>query len=152
MESHMTAEVTIAAFPAHESLQFHLEQARDLRAEVLERIKALHALERNSIVAIAGVWTWLASRPDMRGSWTWCVPVLLAALAAGRFVSFHQDIRRIAGYTRVIERRFASGELIGWETHLSGMKKPTYPSASVALWITLVGLTLAVMVWQRWLR
>jgi hypothetical protein len=103
------------------SQDFHLEEYRALRAEVLDRIKACHDLEPIAAGAAAAVYAWVGStqttlRPT---SLILLLPILFAAFGGLRSWFLLCQITALGKYLTEIESRYIGEDdpLIGWEKY-----------------------------------
>jgi hypothetical protein len=98
---------------------FHFEEYRALRTEVLERLKACHDLERFAAVAAAAVYAWFGnaasnSRPS-------CIvlllPVLFAVFGGARTSALIRQLKALGCYLEKIESKYADAAdaAVGWQ-------------------------------------
>ncbi len=138
---------------------FHLEEYKALRAEVLALLETLRSLERNVIVAVGVSWAWLIDKGDKTPKWSWFVPVLFAVLGMWRVRGILRFFGQFRAYLFKLEDAyFVVNSPEGWQhftqrwgkapngEKASGEKKLS--DGTVAFWATLFLVTLAVAIWE----
>ena len=137
-----------------DQLQFHLEEFRQLRAEILLRSRIQIQLEAFTVVAVGLLFWFLATnsqilreRPGAAQILAWWSPLLI--VLAG-YVWWRMYVRRnyrIATYVLKLEERFATQGL-GWEHFLletskrHGGRRRRIPMVRNFFWIALAILSI----------
>ena len=148
--------------PAEE--QFHLEEYKALRREIQSRNEQQSATERSVILAIAAIYSFLATilrdasfyqqiRPVL---WlVWWVPVALSGVGLLRWLNDHMMIGRIAEYIRIYESQTSWGiqGLDGWERHIESRRNRGFIHndrlITLVLWVLLIFFTAVIAVFKR---
>jgi hypothetical protein len=134
----------------HETQNFHLEEYRQIRTEVVGLLTRIEALFRYSIIASVGVFAWLittglgatsASQACLKLTKDllfigWIIPplfVLLCGLMAGTTMI---RVVQIGQYLRNLEIELGK-ESLGWQKFL-GTKKPILVTFTAIVWALLL--------------
>lgn len=115
--------------------EFHLEEYRELRSEVVGVVEKIETLLRYAVVVAAGVFAWLATQSlgqnpttgklcsklpvdNLLTDFSWWIPTA-ATLSVGLIsVTSYVRINEMGGYLRSLEDALGNGRL-GWEKYLS---------------------------------
>jgi hypothetical protein len=148
----------ITVIPLNPSqLDFHLEEYRQMRAEVGSIIAGAESLVKAAVVISAAVFAWLSTQglglTDTGAaclklpvsapitSLAWWIPaasiLIIGLLGAARFIR----VKQIGFYLRTLERSLGNVEL-GWERYLT-KRAPVVALTSILAWACL--LTAAVL-------
>ena len=130
--------------------EFHLEEYRQLRAEILFRSRVHTQLEVFTVMAVALIFWFAATsegtlrdRPEARFL-IWWSPVFIIFTGFILSRSFVKTNYRIGAYLKRIEKRFAmDGQ--GWEHSLQpdgGWRRPSISLAKATFWLVLTVLSL----------
>ncbi|WP_256658340.1 hypothetical protein [Pseudomonas sp. DG56-2] len=129
--------------------EFHLEEFRQLKAEISALLARIGFLFRNSIIVSSVLYAWLLSKvgafsgandciafpKDMALFAIWIPPAFVAASFAFGILTYLHVVE--AGkYLRKCERQLGTDEL-GWERHWS-RKRPTLTVGLTLIWILLL--------------
>jgi hypothetical protein len=135
--------------------EFHLEEFKQLRAEVGNLVARIENLGKYSVVVAAGVFTWLATQSlgvlqsgglctklPVTGSlvgYAWYIPLASTVFAGAMALVAFFRIVDMGTYLRRLETALGHGEL-GWESLLKS--KPWIITISTSItWVVLVGGT-----------
>lgn len=130
-----------------EAREFHLEEYRQIRAEVLSLHSRTDLIFRGTLVAAAAVAAWIATSAvvSVNGemctrfvthnfgtamTWLPCA-VLITAVVAG--AANLARMKHFGSYLRKLEVALGD-DALGWEAHLQGTMPVTFASA-VATWL-----------------
>ncbi|MFZ4856829.1 MAG: hypothetical protein ACOYL3_10570 [Desulfuromonadaceae bacterium] len=132
------------------NLDFMKEEYLTLRREIEAAVSELATLERQCVLATAGIYTWLVTA-GLKGETlvylAWSIPVILSTFGALRSLSTGQHLRRLSCYIQEIEREVAQSNKYakGWEHfHSQATKNKFRTKVRVAAWLTLITLTLCI--------
>lgn len=132
------------------NLEFMKEEYLTLRKEIEDSVLELATLERQCVLATAGVYTWLATsglKGEVVTHLAWSIPVIISIFGALRSLSAGQHLRRLSCYIKEIEREVAQENkyATGWEHfHSEATKSNFRTKVRFAAWLTLIALTLVV--------
>ncbi|HWZ63637.1 MAG TPA: hypothetical protein VNX02_11485 [Steroidobacteraceae bacterium] len=139
-------------------LNFHMEEYRQLRAEVASLLARIETLLRYSLVASAAVYAWLIAQSvgfvvDASGQsysclrlphelliYGWWIPpafVVLAGLGAG---VTRWRVREMSEYLSQLEKETGLVPPLGWEAFLKG-KPSTMTATTVGVWLLVLFAT-----------
>ncbi len=117
--------------------EFHIEQHKALREEVMLHVSETRKLEVLTVGAVGALYAWVLSQDSVHHA-IWWVPSVIVLLAAIRSVALLIRIQELGGYLVKIERFFtqttiSSGTLRGWENSRSKhLKRWVGPFANTA--------------------
>ncbi|NNB43294.1 hypothetical protein [Pseudomonas chlororaphis] len=133
---------------------FLKEEYLTLRKEVEVAVAELAALERNAILAIAAIYSWLiaAKFTIPLASLAWSIPLLISLFSALRSFNVGQHLQRLSAYIKKIEIEVAKDNqhATGWEHfHSEQTKNKGRTKITVAFWVCLISVTLivSIMTW-----
>ncbi len=124
------------------------EEYLTLRKEIETHMIELGQLERNCVLAAAGVYAWLVKDGinSPIAAIGWYIPVLFAVFGGMRSVSLGLHLISLGKYIMQIESTHFvdKSKPQGWEHHLASTKSPIRRISSVAFWIVFLLTTVAV--------
>jgi uncharacterized membrane protein len=131
------------------------EEYLALRKEIDAALADLAALEKNCVVAIALIYSWLASQMNMVGFEAqigWLVPLFVAIFGALRSYSIGHHLGVMGSYIKGIEEIYKPGgeKAIGWEHFFENNGKHTQGRVRNLFWIALCLSTAVVWVRKLW--
>ena len=99
--------------------QFHVEEHRSLRSEIVDSIKETRQIERLVLVGTAAIWAWLVTDGKVVPKPSYWIPVLLVFGGALRSWTLWRSVERAAAYLMEIEVEIPKFKnLPGWENWL----------------------------------
>jgi hypothetical protein len=133
------------------------EEYLSLRKEIETQLSELSALERNSLLAIAAVYSWLVVHSGGADGHqyvftpkAWAIPVLIAIFGALRAYSINLHLGMMGRYLREVEvdsrRRGELPESLGWEHYFESASRGAQTKVRMAFWGALVLVTLLVWI------
>lgn len=141
-----------------EEREFHLEEYRQLRSEVVGLLARVELLFRAAVVVAATVFGWLvANSLGVQGDnatnclklprellwFAWLIPSAFVVCSGLMAVVIHRRVTEMGGYLRQLERALGSAAM-GWEDHLKLQRSVLAPMTQ-SLWWLLLLLTIAAM-------
>jgi hypothetical protein len=138
---------------ADKGSEFHLEEYKALRAEVLQLLETLRSLERNVIVAIGASWAFLLEKREHVPKWSWFVRVLFAVLGILRARGIVKYFGQFRVYLSRLEEAFGTPQgPAGWQ-HFTGPFTRKSPGSKISdgtapFWALLLLMTLAAAIWE----
>lgn len=137
--------------------QFHIEEYKSLRSEILQNAKAQSDLFVYTLLAVGGMLSWLLTHKadllaygPVLAKAAMFIPFLVTALAFFWVRHYNSIIIEIGKYNLSAERRIAAAEL-GWETFIASDAERDFrrhPARSMLIgWSALMvaGVVLAVL-------
>jgi hypothetical protein len=144
-------------------LKFHIEEYKELRKEVLEKITRTETLIQYSVLLSAAVFSWLATRdlsiktaaatvkvvmnsdhPLIKMAW-W-IPFLSVVTMGLLGLVQYSRVEEMGKYLMKLEDAMGNSQL-GWEKYLSA-KPYTISSAFAAAWFLILVATASVPIYQ----
>jgi hypothetical protein len=127
----------------HAAQQFHLDQLKDIRAEIDEHIKHLRQIEVYAVTGTFIVWGWLMSHPDIRRiRLAWLLPFCLVCFALLKHRSTQNAIQGLGNYIHRAETAFVCHGL-GWENSIERQASAkSYSRFNQIFWSLLVAFSL----------
>ncbi|MFM0049882.1 hypothetical protein [Caballeronia grimmiae] len=133
------------------------EEYLSLRKEIETQLAELSALERNSLLAVAAVYSWLvvhSGGSDGRQypfTWmAWAIPCLIAIFGAARAYSINVHLGTMGEYLRKVELASQTkGELpagLGWETYFESAGRGRQTTVRIGFWAVFILTTLSVCI------
>ena len=133
------------------------EEYLSLRKEIETSLSELSALERNSLFAIAAVYSWLVVHSGgadghhyVFTSNAWAIPFLIAIFGAYSAYSINLHLGMIGRYLREVEmdsrRRGDLSENLGWEHYFDGASRGAQTKVRMVFWGALALVTLLVWI------
>lgn len=136
--------------------EFHMEEYRQLRAEVASLVARIETLLRYSLVASAAVYAWLVVQsvglidkagqvypclrlPENLLVYGWWIPPVFVVLAGFGAVVTRIRVAHMGVYLLKLEQEMGRSTL-GWEEFLK-KKAPTITATTVGVWLLLFGAT-----------
>ena len=136
---------------------FHIEEYKQLRAEVTAHVSRVELLFRSSIVVVAATFAWLlaksfsttsagicVSMPKPLVALAWLIPPVFVLCAAQMARILGQRVSEIGEYLLELEIALGSGHL-GWERFFA-KKAGSLTATLTNLWIVLLALTTAASI------
>jgi len=138
---------------AYNSTDFHLEEYKQLKAEVSSLLGRIETLSRYCLVVAAGVFSWLAAQgvgAGVREKWclklptelfayAWYIPFAFSVLSGAAAFAAYWRGREMGEYLKTLELKFAVGGK-GWEHYLAP-KPPVLTITGGAFWMVLLVAT-----------
>jgi hypothetical protein len=131
---------------------FHLAEYAALRQELVAHQARLNNAILFSLTSNAAVIAWLTSGTAKEigplvqfGS---CIPFLITAIGITFYIHSSRDVRRIAGYCKILEQNFGRQGL-GWETYLNvmaGKERPRFRTRYLTYPIFFLQLILSIAI------
>ena len=144
-------------------LRFHLEEYKELRKEVLDKMTKTENLLQYSVLIAAAVYSWLATRdPAVQlgaastkisitmnplARLAWWIPFAAAVIIGMIGLAQYTRIKEMGEYLRHLEDAMGNSQL-GWEKHLSRQRYTVSPAFVIA-WLTILLGTAAVGLFVR---
>lgn len=130
---------------------FLKEEYLTLRKEVEAAVAELASLERNAILAIAAIYSWLVTaKLAIPFSYlAWSIPILISLFSALRSFNVGQHLQRLSDYIKKIEVEVSQSNqhAKGWEHfHSDKTKNKHRTKITVAFWLCLIAVTLLVFI------
>jgi len=133
------------------------EEYLSIRKEIETQLSELSALERNSLLAIAAVYSWLVvhsggadGRQYVLTSMAWAIPCLIAIFGALRAYSINLHLGIMGGYLKEVETESRrEGELpenLGWEHYFESAGRGAQTKVRMAFWGALILTTLVACI------
>ena len=125
-----------------EALVFQLEEYRALRKEIDFYIAEFRLQERNVVIAVGAIWSWLIG--GHRDQITpWLLPIVLIIGVIFRSWAMSKHMRTMSRRLRDIETAFG---VVGWESQL--IQSSAVGLANNALTVALLVLAVAGLVFR----
>jgi len=109
--------------PNH-AVDFHRAEFDALRKEIDAAVQEARALDRYALVAVGGIFAWLAIHAARVPSLAWWIPVLLAFLGFLRSMALLYSINRAGEYIWTLEAALCSAPPLGWQHYLWSGRAP----------------------------
>ena len=136
--------------------EFHLEEYRQLRAEMTALLARLETLFRAAIIAVATAFAWLATHsigvtspqdpclklPDTMVTFAWLIPPAFVLGTGLMSCTMGGRVQEIGGYLLQLEQALGRGADLGWEAYLARQKTTVTPMVRF-LWVLLLAATVA---------
>jgi hypothetical protein len=103
---------------------FTLEEFKCLRTEIMDCITAQRNLEALCVGAIAVVYSFLLSKPEL-SILAWLVPIIISVFGLARIIAISIQIRIIADYLRRVEEEINPNGGF-WEQYIYSERKKSY--------------------------
>lgn len=117
---------------------FHVEEYKALRAEIVDRIQSVRAVERESLLGVGAFYAWLVTQVNHEAPWVFVIvsilPIAVSFMAHFRRKAELQQIERLGRYLKDIESKYAMPKLAGWEHFLADPKRSRTKDASFGYW------------------
>jgi nicotinamide riboside transporter PnuC len=132
---------------------FHIEEFKLLRTEIMADSAELGRIEQLSATAIGAIWVWILGRSQPSSPFIVLIPILVAASGWLRWNTQFKGLYGVADYIKLLEEQYAELPLLGWEhfvderrTELLKNKKLTVKRAGDLFWalISVVTVVLAI--------
>lgn len=136
--------------------EFHQEEYRQLRQEIISLLGRVENLFRYSLIVSASVYAWLAATafglagtgagttclklPREMLSWGWWIPPAFVILAALLAASSYWRVFATGTYVRCLERVLGD-KALGWES-FNRKTKPLMTGSAVLAWSLLLAATI----------
>lgn len=102
--------------------EFQLEQYRAMRKEIDNNIAEVRLLQRYSLIAVAVVWSWIATNSSIAPDWAAFTPLIFVALGSSHTWSVLGETRDAGLFIATTTERFfcsdSSVKAFGWENWL----------------------------------
>jgi len=138
--------------PAERTFQFHLEEFRQLKAEILLQQRIQFSIEAGAATAVFTIIGYLVAHEaevvSRGGLWAWWLPVGVVVVAVALSRAFVSRAYQIGDYIKETEQAYASNQK-GWEHHLhppGGKRQQRISPAKRRFWLFLLALSVAVAV------
>lgn len=116
-----------------DALVFQLEEYKALRTEIDFYIAEFRLQERNVVIAVGAIWSWLIG--GHRDQLTpWLLPIILIVGVIFRSWAMSKHMRTMSGRIKDIEKAFG---VVGWESQLVQSKAVGYANSALT-WALLV--------------
>lgn len=117
--------------------QFHLEEYKSLRSEVLETVKEIPSVERLSLLMYGAIWTWYFTKapnidPTVSRYFIF-LPLVISALFFLRINALKAKLKVLGAYLKDIETELGSDNL-GWEAHLDARGNNIFSRFGAIFW------------------
>ena len=127
---------------------FPKEEYLTLRKEVETHMTELGQLERNTVLASAAVYAWLAkdgAETSIAGI-GWYIPILFAFFGALRSLSLCFHLVHLGDYIKKIEATNLTEDknVKGWEHHLATSKSSMRKVGTIVFWIVFLLTTIII--------
>ncbi len=134
-------------------LKFHIEEYKELRKEVLEKITKTETLIQYSVLIAAGVYSWLGTREltlkttavsskvspvsdALLARLAWWIPFAFAVVLGLLGLVQYLRVKEMGRYLRVLESAMGNSSL-GWERYLS-TRPYTVSAVFVLTWLLIL--------------
>ncbi|MEM9097733.1 MAG: hypothetical protein AAGC79_04350 [Pseudomonadota bacterium] len=108
-------------------LEFHLEEYKSLRTEMMSLQTERRLTDRLGASAIVAIYAWLlttgGSIPDLLARLNFLLPTLIAYLCYLQSTRISKGIRTVGSYLAHFEKKYADPEIGGWEYMLSHIRE-----------------------------
>jgi hypothetical protein len=102
---------------------YHIEEYRAVRSEIMFFIREIALFEKAAIVAVAGIYIFLAGEAGLNVDPTlvqfaWWLPTIVIVAVMRKTEDYIRRIRVLADYLEKMQGHLACPELGGWETYV----------------------------------
>lgn len=119
------------------SEQFHLEEFKLLRTEVLETIKEIPSIERLSLLMTGAIWAWIFTNTEhidkSMSVYFAFIPFVISTLFLLRVSALKAKIKTLGGYLKKLESEYGK-ENLGWEAYLESRGSEIFSRFTVVFW------------------
>ncbi|MEM9043690.1 MAG: hypothetical protein AAGC81_03265 [Pseudomonadota bacterium] len=123
-------------------LDFHLEEYKSLRAEMMSLQGERRLTDRLGASAIVAIYAWLlttgGSIPDLLARLNFLLPSVVAYLCYLQSTRISKGIRTVGTYLAHFEKKYADPEICGWEymlSHVREKKSLPQPASETKEWL-----------------
>lgn len=132
------------------SLEYLTTEAEHVRKAYAERVQQTRVLERYSLLATGGIWSWCVMHPEIPGvSILLWMPAVITFLFGIRAWGNAKAIYATRMYLSEVEEYLGLPEEFGWGRHLKKNQEPRLALTAYLFWSILQLLTIFVPIFYN---